>query len=550
MKKGVFAGFFLAALLAAAVLRLTQLGARPMHHDEANQALKLGALLEHGEYRYDKNDHHGPSLYYLSLPFALAASGGALAGLSEAELRSVTAAFGIGTVLLLLLFLPLIGRGPVAASAILLALSPAMVYFSRFYIQETLLVFFLAGFLAFLWRYLHRPGWGWAAASGVFAGLMYATKETAAISFAAAAAALLLTFFIRRGQPDRPESAATGEHPRPDENRGEKSPRDQKKKEALGKSSGLPARLRWDHLLLALAAAAAVSFLLFSSFLKNSNGFKESILSFKVYFIRAGEAGFHVHPWFYYLQTLFLSRVKSGPLWSEALILVLALAGCVSAFRARPSSRPSARFGFFLAAFTILNTAAYSAIPYKTPWNALPFYLGFILLAGFGLDSALRACRVPFLRLLILLGLGIGLLHLGIQSFRACFRYPADPRNPHVYAQTSPDFLKLVKRIEEIASHQPEGRGLLIKVIAGPYEIWPLPWYLRAFSRVGYWTSAAEVGEIGRPPILITSAEEAVRLEDGLNTVYRSEYYELRPGVLLVLHVRDDIWEAAFAPED
>ena len=58
------------ALAAGLVLRLARLDVRPMHHDEANQAVKFGALLERGEYAYDAQDHHGPTLYYLTLPFA------------------------------------------------------------------------------------------------------------------------------------------------------------------------------------------------------------------------------------------------------------------------------------------------------------------------------------------------------------------------------------------------------------------------------------------------------------------------------------------------
>jgi len=50
------------ALTAALALRLARLDVRPMHHDEANQAVKFGTLLEHGEYRYDAHDHHGPTL--------------------------------------------------------------------------------------------------------------------------------------------------------------------------------------------------------------------------------------------------------------------------------------------------------------------------------------------------------------------------------------------------------------------------------------------------------------------------------------------------------
>jgi len=546
MKKGVFAGLFLAALLAAAVFRLRDLGLRPMHHDEANQALKFGALLENGEYRYDKNDHHGPSLYYFSLPFARISSPKTLAGMSEAALRRVTAAFGIGAVLLLPLLVPFLGRRAVCAAALLLAVSPAMVYFSRFYIQETLLVFFLLAFLASVWRYVRRPGAGWAAAAGVFAGLMYATKETAVIAFGSTAGALLLTFLISgAGATRKAMFPKTSPHIADLEDEIHQAAKDGESRTHPGPTNRLR-RARWGHLILALAVAVAVSFLLFSSILKNPGGFWDSILSFKIYFTRAGEGGFHVHPWHYYLQTLVFSRPKAGPFWSEGLILVLALAGCVAAFRARPAGGAESSFPKFLVFYTALSTAVYSLIAYKTPWNALPFYIGFILLAGAGLRVILAACRGLFFRLTVALLVAAAFLHLGIQACRANFVYPADPRNPYVYAQTTPDFLKLVGRVEEIASHCPEFRGLLIKVIAGPYETWPLPWYLRSYSRVGYWTSAEDAGEIGLPELIISSTDEGGRLDETIYTMYRSEFYELRPGVFLMLHVRNDIWESVF----
>ena len=49
------------ALTTGLALRLARLDVRPMHHDEANQAVKFGALLERGEYAYDARDHHGPT---------------------------------------------------------------------------------------------------------------------------------------------------------------------------------------------------------------------------------------------------------------------------------------------------------------------------------------------------------------------------------------------------------------------------------------------------------------------------------------------------------
>jgi uncharacterized protein (TIGR03663 family) len=513
MNKKAFAGLFLLIVLGAAGLRLTSLGLRPMHHDEANQALKFGALLERGEYRYDRADHHGPSLYYLSLPFARALGADTLAALSEGTLRLVPACFGIGAILLLLLFLPLIGKEAVLWSALGLAVSPVLVYFSRFYIQETLLLFFLVGFIAAVFRYKQRPSWAWTVAAGFFAGMMYATKETSVIAFGSIAGAFLLASLFR----GKKEGGISG-----------------------ARSAG---RHSWRDPLIGLAVAILVSLLLFTSFFQNPRGWLDSILSFKVYFVRAGEAGFHVHPWYYYLQTLSFSKSGSGPLWSEGLILILAAAGLVAAFRRRSGAgadRPTLRF---LVLYTLVSTAAYSFIPYKTPWNILPFYVGFIILSGRGAAALLGAFRSRLIRALIFLLLAAGFFHLGAQAWRASFVYPADRRNPYVYAQTSMDFLKLVRRVEDLAALHQDHEQILIKVIASPYEIWPLPWYLRRFGRVGYWTDSASAGPAEEAAIVITDIEQAGRLESGLNASFQSEYYELRPNVFLVLHVRADLWE-------
>ena len=56
--------------LAAFWLRTHDLDRRPMHADEANQAVKLGELLDAGRYTFDPSDHHGPTLYYAAVPIA------------------------------------------------------------------------------------------------------------------------------------------------------------------------------------------------------------------------------------------------------------------------------------------------------------------------------------------------------------------------------------------------------------------------------------------------------------------------------------------------
>ena len=127
-----------------------------MHADEANQAVKFGDLLERGDYRFDPKDHHGPTLYYLTLPAARAAGATTLAGLDERTLRLVPALFGAALLVVLLLFSGGLSREAILAAAALAAVSPALTYYSRFYIQETLLVFFLAVLLGAGWRYARR----------------------------------------------------------------------------------------------------------------------------------------------------------------------------------------------------------------------------------------------------------------------------------------------------------------------------------------------------------------------------------------------------------
>src|SRR6188508_1917974 len=124
MTRGCGSALLVIALAVGLPLRTARLDRRPMHHDEANQAVKFGALLERGEYRYDAQDHHGPTLYYLTLPSAWLRGQHTLASLDEATLRAVPAVFGVATILLLPLLSAAIGRTAVATAAILMALSP------------------------------------------------------------------------------------------------------------------------------------------------------------------------------------------------------------------------------------------------------------------------------------------------------------------------------------------------------------------------------------------------------------------------------------------
>ena len=183
---------FLAATAGALAFRLPQLALRPMHCDEANQALKAAMLLETGRYRYDPQEHHGPLLYYATLPSLRLSGARNFAESREFDYRIVPVLFGAGLILLLPLVADGLGRMPALFAGLLTAISPAMVFYSRYYIQEMLLVFLTFAAIASAWRYLRSRSVLWAAATGVLWGLMAATKETWVLAAAAMGVGLAL----------------------------------------------------------------------------------------------------------------------------------------------------------------------------------------------------------------------------------------------------------------------------------------------------------------------------------------------------------------------
>src|SRR5271156_6653465 len=100
MNRWAWLGLLLATGLALA-LRCPGLDERPMHNDEAVNAVKFGRLWEQGSYKYDPHAYHGPSLYYVTLAFERLTGAPGFSQISEIRLRLVTVVFGVGILLLL-----------------------------------------------------------------------------------------------------------------------------------------------------------------------------------------------------------------------------------------------------------------------------------------------------------------------------------------------------------------------------------------------------------------------------------------------------------------
>jgi uncharacterized protein (TIGR03663 family) len=501
------------ALAAGLGLRVAGLDVRPMHHDEANQALKFGALLEHGDYTYDSNDHHGPTLYYLTLPAAWLRGQTTLASLDEWTLRAVPAVFGAATLLLLPLMTAGLGRTAVAAAALLMALSPALVFFSRMYIHESMFACAALAFAVAVGRAATDDGWRWPVLAGVAAGLAAATKETAVIVLAASLAACVLSWWSLGSM--RPSVA----RPR--------------------------ARLR-NAALASVAAACGTAALFYSSFLVHPSGVLAPFRAVAPYLQRGVAPPDHAHPWHYYLGLLGWSA-SGGLVWSEALVLALAVVGAAAAWIQVDRSRPETTFlRRHVTGTAGLMLAAYSLIPYKTPWNLMPFYTVTVAAAGIGCSALMRLAAPRLARGALAAALGLGCVHLGWQAWRASVVYASDPRNPYVYAQTVPDAVRMAARIRDLASLHDARDGMAVTVVASAHEQWPLPWYLRSMTRVGYWADAAAAPDLSAP-VIVSSMAQSEAVGAALGERYVSEFYGLRPEVLLTLYVERGLWDRFLA---
>ena len=519
------AGLMLAVVAGAAALRLASLDNRPMHCDEAVHAVKLGRLLAHDGYIYNPREYHGPSLNFLTLPIARLGCASQLSDLTETRLRLIPAIFGIALVGLVWPIRRELGLPAALCAAVLTAVSPAMVFFSRYYIQEMLLVCFTFAAIVALWRYARAeaiPGrfsYAWLVMLGVCVGMMHASKETCVIALAAIVPAAALTIRIKGTRL-------------------------------------FPRSLLWAALIV-LPTAAAVSALFFSSFFDNPRGVLDSLTTYFVYLGRAsgeGSAGRHYQPWHYYLENLFWWRRGGGPVFSEAAIAVLALVGLIAAAwgkGVKPAVLPMARF---LAVYTLLMTVVYSALPYKTPWCALGLLHGMILLAGVGMVVLVRAAPGYALKAVAIALLATATAHLTWQAHRASFVAYEDPNNPYVYAHTTSDVPLLARRIKEIAAVHPDGPAMHVQVICPDDDHWPLPWYLRDFSRVG-WPSKMPRGPAA--PLIITqpAMKDAVldyvyvKQPPGQRPLRQSvdkpdgTDWKIRPNVPLLVIVRRDLLE-------
>ena len=165
---------YLLLMALALSLRLWDLGSRALHHDESLHAIYSWYVNIGNGYRHDPL-MHGPFQFFgTSSIFALF-------GDSNVTARLLPALFGTILVGLPYLLRNLLGRHGALIIAAVLALSPTILYFSRFARNDIYMAVWALSLVIVTWRYLQEGKNRYLYISAALLALALATKETAFI---------------------------------------------------------------------------------------------------------------------------------------------------------------------------------------------------------------------------------------------------------------------------------------------------------------------------------------------------------------------------------
>ena len=453
----------------ALVLRLLDLGDRPFHHDESQDAYFSWLFFTRGDYEYDPL-LHGPLRFYLT-----AAMYG-LFGDSDFTARLAPALMGTVMVPLPYLLREQIGRVAAFATAVFLAFGPTYLYFSRFAREDIYIACITLALLVVVFRFLDRPRRHHPALIGALLALSFATKETTFITCFVAGTFFLAVLATRhRDLLLRPVRAVGAD--------------------AWG----------WG-----LAAFVSVFTVLFTTFLTHPGGLWDGIYTGLKYWLGQHDVGRGGEAKFFYGVLLFAHE------WP---VLLLGAVGTVVALR-----RPTLLRVFLVWAF-VLSLAVYSWAGEKFAWLVLHPLLPLLLLAGIGVQAIWDARR----RWYAIAGLAVtvaGLAYMGYASLKANAEHRADPREFLVTTQSSEEVARIARRIAADAERaRGEGRRYVITVDSAEGATYPWAWYFRDLG-AGY----IDLSQTGKPPpsdALILTQGSRDRLADRLSA-YRGREFPFR----------------------
>lgn len=561
----------------AAILRFYDLALKPLHHDEGVNGFFLTTLFRDGSYHYDPANYHGPTLYYIALAFSK------VFGLETIPARASVAIFGVLTVVLALYLKRYIGRIGSLIAALFIALSPGLVFISRYFIHETFFVFLSLGLVIAVLLFMENRPVGFGAVfwivllllvcflpstlnlanviarssgentiwmyRGIFfvievvlvyfivrlllvwndgrpiylllgsacVSLLFATKETAFITIGVLVMSCVCVWvwqsLFAKFNADRPAADATES--------------DALSLAAFWSNLGTSSD-RWLIGSAALLVFIYLFILFFSSFFTYFEGISKAFEAYALWTKTGSKDHTQNGMWAYFRWGLWDEK----GLALEAPIFILSAVGALIALI--KSKHKVALFTAFWA-FGIL--AAYTIIPYKTPWLALSFLMPMCLVAGYGINELFVSAKTP-VKIIAVLLTAASAAFLGYKTYDLNFVRYDDNSMTYVYAHTKRGFHDLIEKIEEYSVKSGKGKDATVQIVSPDY--WPMVWYMKDYPHANFF---GHLVDDDRAEIIVAKKDDQDR---EVIRRYSADYdfagvYPLRPGVDLTLLVRKDI---------
>jgi uncharacterized protein (TIGR03663 family) len=466
-------------ILSALLIRMYNLGERVFHHDESVHASFTLKLLNTGEYTYQPS-YHGPFLFHTT------AISFHYLGINDTTARLIPVFFGVVTIPLLFLLEKEIGKKGVLWSAFLIAFSPSMVYYSRFFRNDLTIVFCTLATVAGGIRYLEnlntRKRYPYLLLATSSLAVAVASKENAylvILMFGAYGGIYLLNRFYSEWKKENLSL----------------------KKALLLKSSAILPFL--PELILSVALFCFIAMMFYTSY------FKYYITPFDVV-EKAFSHWMEMHriqrlggPFYFYLPILLLYEIP---------ILFFGIVGIIHFLKKKDKNTA---FFLFLSYWAVASLLLYSYLQEKVPWLVVHIVLPFAILAGAYLGDffsrvndnrqteqisetengsserggsvsdkkpAIKIGRSG-VRTLIAVILALTLLISLFQCVSVNFYKNMDPNERMTYTQSSPEIRDFMKKIEGFDKKT----DTLTLCVLDPYDMyWPLPWYLRDYKLASY----------------------------------------------------------------
>jgi uncharacterized protein (TIGR03663 family) len=408
-------------ILSVVLFRFYDLGIRPPHHDESVNGWFVDGMFVKGFYHYDPHNYHGPLYFYLLGLFR------AVFGRSIEVLRAVTVIAGGLLTFSPFLFRRWIGERAAWISVFVFAVSPAIVFFSRYAIHE--IPFALSTVLFFyFWLRAREEKFSWKILTGL--GLTLGSLACLKENFIIFIACLLIAEVMNR---------------------------------IYGKEKKLPSQYHYYSGSLLIAFFMIV--LVYSALGRDEDGISNFFAAFQFWSETGSKGNGHEKPFFYWIKIMLAHE------WPTLIGLFLA-----------PMALLKVPQGFRLLSIVSVGVfLAYSIVSYKTPWCLVCFQWGFILIFGYWV-SKLWEKMLPLATVLLLL--------VGFQGVISAYEVSyvnVDAENEYyIYGQTYRSFMqpvgKIIDRVKDNATLKDQ---LRIQVISG--FTWPLPYLLGEIRQVGYY---------------------------------------------------------------